>query len=172
LLIPPVAAGYGQAGRLLVIEKSRTFIITTLPLTVMRWILPVVCLLFLMVILCGCIQSPSVVPPTPEPAAEIVATLPDTTATPHPAMAVTMSAEQTLDSVIIRVDGGNDAKSLTSLNVRITNRDGTTIQRTIPTPVVGNPYTIQYYRIANAATVNIVGTFADGFQQTLLMTSV
>jgi len=83
-----------------------------------------------------------------------------------------MSAEQTLDSVIIRVDGGNDAKSLTSLNVRITNRDGTTIQRTIPTPVVGNPYTIQYYRIANAATVNIVGTFADGFQQTLLMTSV
>lgn len=83
-----------------------------------------------------------------------------------------MSAEQTLDSVIIRVDGGNDAKSLASLNVRITNRDGTTIQRTIPTPVVGNPYTIQYYRIANAATVNIVGTFTDGFQQTLLMTSV
>ena len=83
-----------------------------------------------------------------------------------------MSAEQTLDSVIIRVDGGSDAKSLISLNIRLTNRDGTTIQRTIVSPVTGKPYTIQYYRIANAANANIIGTFSDGYQQTLLMTSL
>jgi hypothetical protein len=37
--------------------------------------------------------------------------------------------------------------------------------------VVGNPYKIQYFRIANVANVNIIGTFSDGYQQTLLMTS-
>jgi len=102
----------------------------------------------------------------------VVTPVVETMVTPHPRMAVNMSAEQTPDSVIIRVDGGNDAKSLSALNVRITNRDGTTIQRTISSPVVGNPYAIQYYRVANAANANVVGTFSDGYQQTLLMTSL
>jgi hypothetical protein len=86
-------------------------------------------------------------------------------------MAVNITATETATEVVIRVDGGNDAAALTSLNIRITNQDGTTIQRTIQSPVVGNPYKIQYFRIANAANVNIIGTFSDGYQQTLLMTS-
>jgi hypothetical protein len=125
-----------------------------------------------MVILCGCIQSPSAAPATPVPTADVVVILPDTPAIPHPRMAVNLTAEKTIDSVIIQVDGGNDARALTALAVRINNYDGTSVQRSIPSPEVGRTYSIQYFRNANAATVNIVGTFSDGYQQTLLMTSV
>jgi len=140
----------------------------------MRLILSVSSILVLTVLACGCIQSDSAPPVTPADTRGVVVVTPvvETMVTPHPRMAVNMSAEQTPDSVIIRVDGGNDAKSLSALNVRITNRDGTTIQRTISSPVVGNPYAIQYYRVANAANANVVGTFSDGYQQTLLMTSL
>jgi hypothetical protein len=136
----------------------------------MRWILPVGCLLVLTVIICGCIQSPSAGSGTPAPTGGIsVVMITDTTATPHPGMAVNVTAEVTKSSVNVRVDGGNDAAALTSLNVRITNYDGTTIQRTIQSPVIGKTYSIMYYHDANAANINIVGTFSDGFQQTLLI---
>lgn len=138
----------------------------------MRWILPVGCILFLLVIFCGCIQSPPAGPATPVQTPGDVVLVPDTTVTQHPPMAVNVSAEKTADSVVIRVDGGNNAGSLTSLEVRINNYDGTSVQRSIPAPEVGRPYSIQYFRTANAATVNVVGTFSDGFQQTLLITSV
>jgi hypothetical protein len=132
----------------------------------------VVCLLFLIVILCGCIQSPPAVQSTPVPTAGVVVMLPDTTATPHVRMIVDITAEKTLDSVVIRVNGGNDAGALTSLAVRINNYDGTSVLRTIQSPEIGRPYRIQYFRNANAANVNIIGTFSDGYQQTLLMTSL
>ena len=140
----------------------------------MRLILSVGCILVLTVLVGGCIQSDSAPPQTPAETLGVEVTTPvaESTVTPHSRMAVNMSAEQTPDSVIIRVDGGNDAKSLNSLNVRITNRDGTTIQRTISSPVIGNPYAIQYYRVANAANANVVGTFSDGYQQILLMTTL
>jgi hypothetical protein len=138
----------------------------------MRSILPAGCLLVLMVIICGCIQSPSAAPVTPAPTVVSVVTFLDTTATQHPRMAVNISAEETRNSVIVQVDGGNDAGSLASLNVRITNHDGTTVQRTIYSPEIGKPYSIQYYRNANADKINIVGTFSDGFQQTLLITTL
>jgi hypothetical protein len=138
----------------------------------MRWILPVGCLLFLIVIFCGCIQSPPSAPATPAPTAGAVVLLPDTTATQHPRMAVNVSAEKMTDSVVISVDGGNDAGALTSLAIRINNYDGTSVQRTLQSPGIGKPYRIQYYRTANAANINIIGTFSDGYQQTLLMTSV
>jgi hypothetical protein len=144
----------------------------TPPLTVMRWILPVGCLLFLMVILCGCLQSSSALAATPVPTAGAVVMLPDTTATPHSRVVVNVTAEKTLDSVVIRIDGGNDAGALTSLAVRINNYDGTSVMRTIQSPEIGRTYSIQYFRNANAANVNIIGTFSDGYQQTLLMTSL
>jgi len=138
----------------------------------MRWILPVGCLLFLMVIFSGCIQSPPSAPATPVPTPGEVILLPDTTATQHPRMAVNVSAEKMTDSVVISVDGGNDAGALTSLAVRINNYDGTSVQRTLQSPGIGKQYRIQYFRTANAANVNIIGTFSDGYQQTLLMTTV
>ena len=154
-------------------RRFPTFIITTPPLTVMRLILPVGCLLCLTVIFCGCIQSPSTVLATPEPTAvDAVIMLPATTATLHLPMAVNVTAEKTPDSVVIRVEGGRDAGALTSLSVHINNDDGTSVQRTIPAPEIGRVYSIQYFRNANGRTANIIGTFSDGYQQTLLITSL
>lgn len=139
----------------------------------MRWILPVGCLLVMMVIMCGCIQSPSSAPVPPGQTGGIsVGPITDTTVPPHPRMAVNITAEKAQSSVIIRVEGGTDAGSLTSLTVHINNYDGTAVDRTIPFAGIGKEYSIQYYREANAANVNIVGTFSDGYQQTLLMTAV
>jgi hypothetical protein len=138
----------------------------------MRWILPVGCLLVLTVIVAGCIQSPPPATVIPSPTAGLVVTLPETTTTPHSGRVVNITAVQTESSVVIRVDGGNDAASLASMNIRITNNDGTTVQRTIQSPEAGRPYSIEYFRNANAEKVNIIGTFSDGYQQTLLMTSV
>jgi hypothetical protein len=138
----------------------------------MRWILPAGCLLVLTVIISGCIQSPSAAPGTPAPTGGVVVMLPDTTATQHLPMTVVITATETTSDVIIQVQGGKDAEALTTLNIRITNYDGTTVQRTILSPEIGTPYNIQYYRNANADRVNIVGTFSDGYQQTLLMTNL
>jgi hypothetical protein len=127
----------------------------------------------LTVIMCGCIQSPSGAPDVPVPTAGVsVVTFTDTTAHPHPVMAVNISAEKSQSSVIVRIGGGSDAGALTSLDVHINNYDGTTVDRTIPSPEVGREYSIQYFREANAANVNIVGTFSDGYKQTLLLTAV
>lgn len=168
----PVSAGYNPV---IVWSCISQPLLLRLPhITNMRLILPAVCILVLAILASGCIQSPPSPPVTPSETSAVIVLTPDTvtTVTTHPRMEVNVSAEQTHDSVIIRVDGGRDAGSLVSLNVRIINRDGTNVQRTIPTPVAGNPYTIQYYRIANAANANVVGTFSDGYQQTLLMTSL
>ncbi len=137
----------------------------------MRWILPAGCFLVLTVIMCGCIQSPSTAQGTPAPTGAVVI-LPDTTATQHPRMAVDITATETAKEVEIKVNGGKDAAALTSIKVHITNYDDTTVDRTIQSPEIGKPYSIQYYRNANADRVNIVGTFSDGYQQTLLMTSL
>lgn len=137
----------------------------------MRWILPLVCLVIGFLILCGCIQSaPAPQKPVPLPTASV--TVPDTTPTPHLPAVVNITARRTQDSVLIRVEGGSDAAALTALSVRIMNFDGSTVQRTIPAPETGKDYSIQYFRTANARTVNVVGTFADGYQQTLLLSSL
>ena len=98
--------------------------------------------------------------------------LPDTTVTGHLLMAVNVTAEKTQGSVIIRIDGGSDAASLTSLDVRITNYGGVIVQRTIPSLEIGKPYEFPYRGYSNAAKIDIVGTFSDGYQQTLLMTDL
>ena len=137
----------------------------------MRWILLLGCLLVVLGVLCGCIQS-SPVPPAPVPVSQTDVMVPDTTATPHLPAAVNVTATETQDSVVIRVNGGTDAGSLTSLSIKIMNYDGTSVQRTIAAPETGRDYSIQYFHTANARTINVVGTFADGYQQTLLITTL
>jgi hypothetical protein len=123
--------------------------------------------------ICGCIQFPAASPATPAPSGGLeVVTHTLTTVPPHRPMEVNVTARETANNVVIMVEGGKDAAFLSSLNVRITNFDGTVIQRTIANPVIGESYSIAYYRTANAATINIIGTFSDGFQQTLLLNSV
>ena len=142
-------------------------------MTVMRSILPAGFILVLTLLVCGCIQSPSAPTVIPaETSGVSVLIPPDTTTTLHTRMEVTITAEETPSSVIVRIDGGDDAAALTSLNIRITNLDGSEIQRTIPFPVIAKPYVFTYRGYATAAKVNIVGTFSDGYQQTLLMTSL
>lgn len=138
----------------------------------MRLILPAGLILMLIVLACGCVQSPPAqVTPAP-PATFSVAVVPDTTNAPPAARVANVSAVRLQNSVVVRLDGGKDAGSLTSLVVHINNQDGTTVDRTIGAPEIGRDYSIQYFRTANAATANIIGTFADGYQQTLLITSL
>jgi len=139
----------------------------------MRLIVPVGCFLVLFVLMSGCIQSPSAAPVTPQQTGTVtVLDVPDTTVTEPSRRVVTVTAEKMTDRVDIQVQGGKDAGTLTSLSVRIRNYDGTSVQRNIQSPETGRTYSIQYFRNANAANINIVGTFSDGYQQTLLMTSL
>jgi hypothetical protein len=139
----------------------------------MRLILPAGCLLVLIVLVCGCTQSPSGAPLTAAATSSIPdPVLPGTSATPHPRMAVNVTAEQTATEVIVKVTGGADTSSLRFLNIRITNHDGSLNLQTISSPETGKPYRFQYRGYASAARINIIGTFADGYQQTLLMTTL
>jgi ABC-type Fe3+-hydroxamate transport system substrate-binding protein len=136
-------------------------------------ILPAGCLLVLFLLMSGCIQSPPAASVTPQQTGTVsVLDIPDTTVTEPSRRVVTVAAEKMIDRVDIQVLGGKDAGALTSLSVRIKNYDGTSVQRNIPSPEIGRTYSIQYYRNANAASINIVGIFSDGYQQTLLMNSL
>ncbi len=128
-------------------------------------------LVVLAVLFSGCSQCPPCPAPVPVPPPGTTPVT-GTMTGPHPVMHVRVTATETQDSVIIRVVGGRDAALLSALNVRIDNFDDSVIERTIPSPAVGEPYRIGYYHMANAETVNVVGAFSDGFQQTLLLTSV
>lgn len=142
-------------------------------MTNMRLILPAGCLLVVFVLMSGCIQSPAAAPVTPQQTGTVpVLDIPDATVAETARRDVTVTAEKMIDRVDIQVGGGKDAGALTSLSVRIRNYDGTSVQRNIPSPETGRTYSIQYFRNANAASINIIGTFSDGFQQTLLMTSL
>lgn len=139
----------------------------------MRLILPAGCFLVVFLLLSGCIQSPSTTPATHQQTGTVtVVDLPEMTVNEPSRRVVTVTAEKMTDRVDIQVLGGKDAGSLTSLSVRIRNYDGTSVQRIIPSPEAGRTYSIQYFRNANAANINIVGTFSDGYQQTLLMNSL
>lgn len=139
----------------------------------MRLILPAGCFLVVFLLMSGCIQSPSAAPATPQQTGTVtVVDIPETTVNEPSRRVVTVTAEKITDRVDIQVQGGKDAGALTSLSVRIRNYDGTSVQRVIPSPEAGRTYSIQYFRNANAANINIVGTFSDGYQQTLLMNSL
>jgi len=78
----------------------------------MRSILPAGFILVLTLLVCGCIQSPSAPTVTPAGTSGVSVLIPslDTTTTPHPRMAVTITAEETPSSVIVRIDGGDECR--------------------------------------------------------------
>lgn len=137
----------------------------------MQWIMPVGCILFLFLLSCGCIQSPAATV-TPVPAGATGNIPADTTATAEPLRDVNVTALKTESEVIVTVNGGRDAAALASMGIRITNYDGSVITRMVSPVVIGKPYVFTYRVTANAARINIVGTFSDGRQQTILMTPV
>jgi hypothetical protein len=137
----------------------------------MQWIVPVGCILFLFLLSCGCVQSPAATV-TPGPADAAVNHPADTTSTPQPLRDVNVTAMKTESEVVVIVNGGKDAAALASMDIRITNYDGTVITRAISPVAIGKPYVFAYRVNANAARINIVGTFSDGNKQTILMTPV
>jgi hypothetical protein len=92
--------------------------------------------------------------------------------TPHPVESVNVTAIQTRTQVNITYNGGPDAADLQSIAILISNYDNTQVPRTIMNPVVGATYSFTYRGVANAKWVNIVGTFQDGYQQTVLWQTV
>lgn len=135
----------------------------------MRWIMPVGALLFFFLLTCGCIQSPAV---QATPAPQLVGN-PSAAMAPAPVPRdVNITAVKQDPDVIVVVNGGKDAGSLASMDIRITNYDGTIDTRTIMPVIIGRQYVFSYRGNANAARINIIGTFSDGFKQTILMTPV
>ena len=119
----------------------------------MRLILPAGCLLVLIVLVCGCTQSPSGAPVTAAATSSVPdPVLPGTAVTPHPRMAVNVTAEQTASEVIVQVTGGADAASLTFLNIRITNHDGSLNLQTISSPETGKPVPVPVPRVCQCST--------------------
>ncbi len=122
--------------------------------------------IFLLILICGCLQ------PSPQPA-PVATYVPDTTVVPtrDPAVPrqVDFSVTEAGPYLNITITGGADAADMVAMNIRITNQNSQYVQRTITSPVIGSPYIFTYRGVADASVVNIVGTFSDGFQQTVLM---
>ena len=122
--------------------------------------------IFLLILICGCLQ------PSPEPVT-VVTPVPDATTVPtrDPAVPrqVDFGVTEAGPYLNITITGGADAADMVAMNIRINNQNGQNVQRTITSPVIGSPYTFTYRGVADANVVNIVGTFSDGFQQTVLM---
>jgi hypothetical protein len=119
----------------------------------------------------GCLQ-PAPVNTPPAETAVYITTVPITPVTPHPEKYVNFTASQSQTLVNITYNGGPDAADLQSVAILITNHDGTQVERTIMNPTIGATYSFTYRGTANAARVNIIGTFQDGYQQTVLIETV
>jgi hypothetical protein len=135
-------------------------------ITAMRRIF--LCSVFLIIsaLVCGCTQPvPPQVPSTP---AVTVAT-PETTGAVHIEKQIDINAVQNASQVVVQYNGGRDAADLVTLRIRINNRFEDSFQRTINNPVAGAQYVFTYQAPANAQSVNIVGVFRDGTEQTVLM---
>jgi hypothetical protein len=125
---------------------------------------------FVLVLASGCLQPANIPAPTPTPQFVVI---PGTTA---PVTVTTIAEKQVSFAVTtsktmlnITYNGGPDAADLQTINIKVTNQDGTVIPRTIETPTVGSTYVFTYRGNANPSVVNIIGTFTGGYQQTVLM---
>jgi hypothetical protein len=118
----------------------------------------------------GCLQPAPVNTPPAETA--VYATTVPSTPVVQSDKHVNFTVTQGKTTVNITYDGGLDAAELQSIDILITNHDGTQVTRTIMNPVAGATYTFTYRGTANAARVNIIGTFQGGYQQTVLIETV
>ena len=130
------------------------------------WLCLLVILLF--VFSSGCTQpAPAVTPETttsPLPATPLTAV---TTAVTEKSL--TFDVSKTEKTVNITYTGGPDAAGLVALKVRIDNQDLDDFERTVLTPVPGESILFTYQGLASPITANIVGTWDNGYQQTVLL---
>ncbi|WAC04725.1 MAG: hypothetical protein OS112_09735 [Methanoregula sp.] len=133
----------------------------------MRWLTFFIVLLTTVLLLsCGCTQSPPA-PPTPAPAAD--STAPAATAVEAGPKQINFTVWKAEHDVVMRYDGGRDAAELSMLKVQIDNRDGKIVKTPIYSPEIGKEYLFPYVGIVNPNTINIIGVFKDGTEQTVLL---
>jgi hypothetical protein len=133
------------------------------------------CILFLTILICGCLQPAAtpapVAPATFSPVADV--TLPPAATTaPSAQKQINVTATQTRTAVIVQYNGGPDAADLHALNIRINNQNSQNVQRHITNPEIGAQYVFTYRGNADASVVNVVGQFRDGTEQTVIMAYV
>ena len=130
----------------------------------------VLCLILVLVLVAtsGCTQ-PATTPST-------VSTVEQSPVTPIPVAATTVTVKnltfdvsKTEKTVNVTYTGGPDAADVLALDIQIDNQDGTRIKQIFPEPAVGTPFIFTYMGLANPVTVNIIGTFRGGYQQTVLL---
>ncbi|OPY35570.1 MAG: hypothetical protein A4E35_02396 [Methanoregula sp. PtaU1.Bin051] len=133
----------------------------------MRRISLLAILIMVSILVCGCIQTPAK-PAAPTSAPPEITPVQVTSATPVHKQ-IDCSAWKTDRSVILKCNGGNDASSLKALRVQIDNQNGQVVKRTLGDPVVGNEYEFPYTVTPDPVTINVVGVFSDGTEQTVLL---
>ena len=128
------------------------------------------CLLIvlLLVFTSGCTQpAPQVTPVTTATPAQVTPLPAATTAVVEKSLTFTVS--KTEKAVNITYTGGPDAGGLVALKVRIDNQDLDDFERTVLTPSPGESIIFTYQGLATPVTANIIGTWENGYQQTVLM---
>jgi hypothetical protein len=78
------------------------------------------------------------------------------------------TVNSTTNAVYITYNGGPDVADLQSLYIRVDNRAGSYDDRTIVSPAIGSTIGFTYRGVSDASRVNIIGTFTNGYQQTVL----
>jgi hypothetical protein len=138
-------------------------------------------LLFTMLVLtaaiftAGCTQNPADAAPPTQPATPVtqpVATQPPSTAGIYATREINVTAWQAGNNVIVKYSGGRDAPDLLALRVRIGSYSGKADIQTFESPSVGQEYVFHYVGTPDADSVNVVGKFRDGTEQTVLMTTL
>jgi len=122
-------------------------------------------ILALLAVVCGCLQSS----PAPSPTSMATPSLP----TPFPATVpaqkqINVAASVIDQDLIVQYNGGRDAAYLTGLRVQIDNRNGEIRKRVFYAPQIGQTYVFPYSGKPDVNTVNVVGIFSDGTEQTVL----
>jgi hypothetical protein len=80
-----------------------------------------------------------------------------------------VTAWKTDTSVIVQYNGGSNAANLVALKVQIDNQNGQVVKRDFLSPAIGQQYEFPYQGMVDVRTVNVIATYRDGTQQTVLM---
>jgi hypothetical protein len=125
-------------------------------------------IILLLVITSGCLQPAPKTTPATTTEPPTVTPLPVVTPADMPKN-LTFDVSKTEKTVNVTYLGGPDSADLVALKIRIDNQDLDDFDRIVPTPVAGEQYIFTYMGLATPVTANIIGTWKDGYQQTVLM---
>lgn len=124
--------------------------------------------ILLLVFSSGCTQPAQETTPVPTAVQPVVTPILGVTTTVAE-KSLTFDVAKTQKTVNITYTGGPDAAGLVALKVRIDNQDLDDFERTVLTPVPGESIVFTYQGLATPITANIIGTWDNGYQQTVLM---